>query len=428
MLVRKGLVNPFAATKSSENPVLSAQASSMPVHTQLRPLVPMKASDVKPSYKKKSSDEELLDLKELETIEVVDNSACNILDIHARILEYFNYVSKKVQLLERSKTMLAELIKTSREPQTIKDYTLQMASVSSKIQFLSASSPLDYLISTEAIINEFKKGVQNSGIVVMGKSKNLSDLRTDTFRHNIISSYLSIAVRFCPILKVDKNTKLHCCDRCGDVLEDAGEYYRCTYCNVMKESYEITSDKTDMSKVSIKKTGPDDIVQNFIAIIAQYDLTSTTKIPDTVISSIQHAISEYRSFDINSMTKEDLVRIMSAVKINSAWFKHLNKIHFLLTGKKPQSIAQYVPNLIKRCEYFAEIYDEVKDEDRSNFIHGLHVLWLFLKNEGADTPRDDFTLLKSRDVEISNIRTFRKAFDILRVSHPEFNWVIFEFE
>ena len=73
----------------------------------------------------------------------------------------------------------------------------------------------------------------------------------------------------------------------------------------------------------------------------------------------------------------------------------------------------------------SEIYEEIRG-DRSNFIHGLYLLWIFLCNEGYKPDPDDFVLLKSRDVEMSNINTLTAGFKILRKTNPEFEWKIFE--
>lgn len=266
------------------------------------------------------------------------------------------------------------------------------------------------------------------GVTVMGKEKDVNDYYHHTEKMALIREFLDQAIQYCTVLKIEGGFRKASCVRCGDETIDNGQEMQCLNCGTVSDLMEV-EDHVDHGdkKIVAKKTGVADNIKNFRDIINQFEVTSNINIPARIIDTIRENIVKYRSFSIEELTKPDLVMIMKAAKINSMWFKHLNKIYFILTGKKPVSINPYITNLMRRIEWFAEIHNQVKDPDRSNFIHGLHIFWMFLMNEGYPANPDDFILLKSREVEMNNIKTIEKGFKILRKTHPEYQWKIFEF-
>ena len=125
------------------------------------------------------------------------------------------------------------------------------------------------------------------------------------------------------------------------------------------------------------------------------------------------------------MTKYDLYRIMKDHHLGN-WYKHLHRIHYELTDIKPPNISQYETNLFKRGDLLNKIYDEIKSDTRSNFMHGLYLLWLFLMNEGYKPIDSDFVMLKGRDAEVNNIDILQRGFSILSTSHSEMKWKIYQ--
>jgi hypothetical protein len=47
-------------------------------------------------------------------------------------------------------------------------------------------------------------------------------------------------------------------------------------------------------------------------------------------------------------------------------------------------------------------------------------------NEGVKPDMQEFPLLKSRSVECQNIGMLTRAFEVLRKTHPEHKWEIFQ--
>lgn len=98
----------------------------------------------------------------------------------------------------------------------------------------------------------------------------------------------------------------------------------------------------------------------------------------------------------------------------------------MLTEKLPPDISQYETNLMKRSDLLIRIFDEIKTVDRSNFLHKLYLMWLFLKNEGYVPNMDDFIMLKGREVELNNVSMLQRGFEILSKMNTGMKWKIYQ--
>ena len=241
----------------------------------------------------------------------------------------------------------------------------------------------------------------------------------------LIEEYVDIAKKYVTIVNVPSGNESLKCGACGIAFEPGADIYHCSACHQIFPSYEMDESlPSDTYSLGIPKVNNEN-VENFKRTTAQFQNTHAVTIPDKIMNTIKDIIASYKSFDVTKMTKGDLVKIMKQAKIASVYYKHLNKIHFELTGVPSPCINEYIYNITRRVELISEIYEEIRG-DRSNFIHGLYLLWIFLCNEGYKPDPDDFVLLKSRDVEMSNINTLTAGFKILRKTNPEFEWKIFE--
>lgn len=428
MLVRNGVVNPFAKTKTVVNPISSRPENSLPPHTQLRPAFSM-SDKIENLPVEKKYEFVSTELCNIEPIIVKEDNNCDLLNINQQILKYFKEIRNRIEHLDKSIPMVVEFINSTKNSSVKMKYQNQLYEIEKEIAGLKKFSSLEYRIKTGPLLKEFMGLRQNMGVSVLGKKKGVNDYHNQTRKVMLVKEFLSYAVRYCTVLKIEKCSGEPTCYKCGEELLDNGQELQCVNCGLVQECIEVGENMdggSDNKNIS-KKTGVSDNIKNFRNIIDQFEVSSNVNIPTKIIDSIREHILKYRSFNIDCLTKGDLVTVMKMLKLNSMWFKHLNKIYFILTNKKPETIDPYIPNLMKRIEYFAEIHDEVKGPDRSNFIHGLHIFWIFLMNEGYKPNPDDFVLLKSREVEINNLKIIEKAFNILTVKHPEFEWKIFEF-
>lgn len=365
---------------------------------------------------------------EFDQIKVVIDEQCDLETVHANILDYFKKVSSRIDHLEKSKPMVMNFIRSTKDEKEKNRYTNQLVAIDKELTSLSKLSKFEYRVAVKPFLEEFRSIRKNLGVSVMGHKKGANDYYYKTKKINTVRNFCAEAIHYCRVLKIERGAISNNCVKCGGSLNDDGQEYICLNCGNTQQQVDVgeSLDYGDR-KSPIKRTGVADNIKNFRDIIDQFEVTSSINIPPKIIDTIRENLEKYRSLDLSTLSKADLVSVMKLCKVNSMWFKHLNKIYFILTGKKPKTVEEHIPNLMKRIEYFAEIHDDIKDKDRSNFIHGLHIFWMFLMNEGYTPNPDDFVLLKSRDVELNNIRTIERGFVVLRKTHPEFTWNIFEF-
>jgi len=359
---------------------------------------------------------------ELESLHIRWTDDYDIVIVHTRVLQYLKHrEERKVNIRNRLKG--ANLVmKTLRSVEEISNLRLLIADLQEELQKLEKVLRLDYLAAVSDIVAEYKE-LNNTVPVIMGRP------RVENSSHRIrkaelVEAYFNECSKYykLDVVRVLKSSAL--CKLCNGIVVDRGEQYICSDCHSVKTKIEVVNnephDEGSGKKSNYESGG------NFRDFVMQFMMTFPISIPERLLDKIRKTASQYQGFDIKTqLTKPDLVRIMKELHLGS-WYKHLNKIYFLLTGKKPADISAYSQNVILRGLYLNEIYNDIKADDRSNFLHGLHLLWLFLKNEGCEPDMTDFVLLKSRDVELNNLETLRKGFAILRKTHPEFTWTDYE--
>jgi len=214
------------------------------------------------------------------------------------------------------------------------------------------------------------------------------------------------------------------CNVCNGLIIDDGNNYICSNCNSIHSKIEVKIKYDNLEDYSPGK----DINQratNFNDVILQVQANFPITIPPKILEMIRESASNFQNFDINKINTADLYKIMSEEGL-SFWYKHINKVRYELTGRKPKDYSKYDNNVRKRVQYLNQIYDGIKDPDRSNFMHALYLYWQCLMNEGCTPDMDDFYLIKNRNVEYSNIEVLTRGFEILSKSHPEMSWKIYE--
>lgn len=399
----------------------------MPAHTSMRPAVSM-VKPISNAPQVKNDEYITQELWEFDPIKVVIDDNCDLETVHAKILDYFKKVRARIDHLKKCKPMAINFVRSTEEEKEKSRYQNQLNAIDKELNSLSKLSKFEYQVAVKPYLDEFREIRKNMGVYVMGRKKGASDFYYRSKKIELIKEFCDEAIHYCLVLKVERGTAGLNCSNCGNSLSQNGKDSYCGNCGNLQEQIEV-GECLDYGekKNTVKKTGIADNIKNFRDIIDQFEVSTNINIPNKIMDSIRETLENYQSLNIKTLSKSDLVTVMKLAKVNSMWFKHLNKIYFLLTGKKPESVEKHIPNLMKRIEYFAEIHEEIKNQDRSNFIHGLHIFWMFLMNEGYTPNPDDFVLLKSRDVELNNIRTIERGFVILRKTHPELEWNIFEF-
>ena len=346
----------------------------------------------------------------------------DIMALHAKIITYLKETIERKSII----TSTINALRTSHTPSMSTDeicnVKVKLEGLERDLAELEKLSMLSYVNRSSSLLLEYKN---LSKVVpkVFGEKDKLNAI-DQSRKTEIVEAYFNIAVEYYP-LDIQREIKSSglCCN-CNGVIISTGDNYQCTNCSSIHHKAELHSETLDRDDGGFHKSDNESSL-NFKDILSQFQGTFPIVIPEKLLQSIKDALAQYQGFDMQRLTRMDLVRTMKELGLGG-WYKHLNKIFFLLTGKKSMDISKVAANIARRGELVSEIYNDIKDEDRSNIIHGLYLIWLFLMNEGVTPLQDEFCLLKSRSVECQNIGMMTRAFEVLRKTHPEFKWEIFQ--
>jgi hypothetical protein len=367
------------------------------------------------------------------TVKTVDDIQCarlqikwshdyDIIAVHGKVCAYLKETVERKGIITSAINALRSCYNTNMSMDEVCQIKVKLELLENDLQNLEKLSMLSYVNRTSSLLAEYKQLSKGVPKVFGEKDKvNATNLSRKT---EIVEGYFVIAVEYYPldIQREIKSTGL-CCN-CNGVIISTGDQYQCTDCSSVHHKAELHTERLDGDDGGFRKSDNENSL-NFKDILAQFQGTYPIVIPEKILTSLKEALNEYQGFEMSKLTRMDLVRKMKELGLGG-WYKHLNKIFFLLTGKKSMDISKVAANVARRGELVSEIYDDIKDEDRSNIIHGLYMIWLFLLNEGQKPCMDEFCLLKGRSVEISNIGMLTRAFDVLRKTHPEYRWEIFQ--
>lgn len=415
------IYSPFNRTGGESIP--ASMRSRAPGLSQLRGGEPMIMTSRSMSKRPVKTDEAAKSVvTEPETLVIRWSDDYDILSVHRQVLRQFKTRKDRKEQLEKKLIGARLTSKSLQSVEALSSARIQIADLEREISKLDKVSQLDYFNAVNVILQEYQK-LATSGPVIMGKKQD-QDALAITKKTELVDAYFNEARLYCSLDVVRDIKSTGLCRLCSGAVLDHGDQYICIECNSVRTKVEAIDDSADREDISRKD--PSGSGGNFRDFVMQFTMTFPVSIPVRILDKIRAEAQQYTNFDIKTqLTKIDLVRIMKDLHLG-AWYKHLNKIYYLLTDKMPADISQHVPNVIRRGALLNEIYIEIKSCDRSNFLHGLHLLWLFLKNEGCEPNMADFVLLKSRDVELANLETLQKGFEILRKTHPEFAWNIYE--
>lgn len=358
---------------------------------------------------------------EFKPIEIEWTVDWDILATHAQILKYMDTLDEKRTILETHIKILKSTNMTTLSTNEICNLKVKLERYKKQLEDLNKITTRQYMSAVARILDEYKK-LAAPVIQVLGQKPKI-DNSLVIRKSEVVEKYFNIASKFCP-LDVRRSLKLNTnCKQCSGKIIDGGENMVCAECGSIQKKTEIYSEKMENDdappKRSINEHG-----QNIKDAFSQYRCTYPVAIPEKVLDSIRATIASYPSLNIKKLTKMDLYKIMKELNMG-IWYKHLHKVHNLITSIPPTELSAYVDNFNLRADLFGEIYDSVKPKDRSNLIHTVYLIWQFLKNEGFEPNIEDFPTLKSRDVELNNISITEEAFKVLRASHPEHAWVVY---
>lgn len=349
------------------------------------------------------------------------SSDFDILSVHATIVEYLKTKKERKELIVKTINAYRAYTKPNITTDEISLIRIKITELEKELNMLVQISALDYMIAVDTLLSEYR---ELSRVVprVFGQKEKI-DAGVTMKKSQIVQMYLTLAKKYCP-MNVTREVKINkFCGNCSGNMIDTGDVFVCSECETMQKKYELTSEISSNDDQSSKRANYESNV-NFRDIVMQHQTTYPVIIPERILITIKEAISQYEEFDMTKLTRTDLFRIMREQNLG-VWYKHLHKIYKLLTGKGTKDISRHVSNLFKRGDLLEAIYDKIKPADRSNFMHGLYLLWLFLMNEKYEPDIEEFILLKSVDVEANNVEILTDGFEMLKRSNPEFEWIIY---
>ena len=423
MLVSTNSYNPFQNKKISKVPISTRAINPGKQSVQIIVSKPMtiRKTRRRPKQTELEFSQKCVDDFKFTPLEISWLTDYDICEVHDKVMKYLK--SK----IEREET-LKKTIKSFNEFSSKKSSAEDICIVYNKVKVLEAEleelekiSVLDYIVNTKDLVEEYRSLSVN--VARIFGEKVITDVVTNRRKTEIILSYLEISKYYCP-MNISRVVRSGGLCSCGGSIIDDDEQYRCSECNIILKKIENPPEVTDQEDTYSSRSGYQRNI-NYKDIVLQFQGTFPITIPDKVLDSISTAVASYQDFDIKKINKYDLYRIMKEQNLGG-WYKHINRIHFELTEIKPPDISQYESKLFIRGDLLNTIYDEIKADSRSNFMHGLYLLWLYLKNEGYEPNDEDFVMLKGRDVEVNNIDILERGFDILSKTHPEMKWKIYQ--
>jgi len=387
-----------------------------------RTAMPMTQRTYRPPVENKQ-ESTIVDL-EFKAIEVKWSVDYDILGLNSQIIQYIKNKKERRKAIEGAIELCRQHKAKISNIDEIAALRLKIESLDRQLKEINAGSLLDYSAATAQIIDRYRK-VSNNGPKIFGK-KEIVDVSQLAQRTELVKQFLEVAVNYCPIKAIHIQEVSSSCQFCAGEIIDTGEQYVCLECQTVHHKIESQSESCNESgDMPNAKKASHDSNNNYSDIVKQFCGTYPVIISESVLGTIKSHLEKYIGFDMNKVTSYDILGAMKAMNMTS-WYKHINKIRYLLTKKQPRDISQFVPAILKRGELLNEIWAEVKPDDRTNFIHGVYYLWISLMNEGAELDMEDFSLLKSRDCEIDNLKILQVAFPRLKRSHPELRWEIYQ--
>lgn len=355
----------------------------------------------------------------MEELDISWSNDYNIISVHEKIIEFFKSKRNRQSIIESTINAFKTYFKPGMLAEEISDIRFKIKKLREELRELQKLSIMDYSSATSELINEYTE-LSNNKIIIFGQKETINYIKQEQ-KINIIDEYFKVAKLFYPI-KVQRDVKNTGFCICGGIIFDQGDQNICIECNRIHKKIEIPNETMDLEDYHAPKNVDQRSLED---TILQFQGKDINIIPNKVISVIKTHINSYKGFNIKEMNKQDLYKIMKQRGLGS-YYKHINKIHYMLTEKLPPDISQYETNLMKRSDLLIRIFDEIKTVDRSNFLHKLYLMWLFLKNEGYVPNMDDFIMLKGREVELNNVSMLQRGFEILSKMNTGMKWKIYQ--
>lgn len=342
----------------------------------------------------------------------VDVSGLNIWEIDSVVKKYIVYEIENIgyykMKLERLKSMKLQTITSNK----------QLGLLRKKINDLDGGMKyLLYISKTSKILKEYKDIVSKKSTNFIEKSK--KDTKVTDKELQIVNKFMMIVRDYVNIKSYKAKIGKTICE-CGsyDFLTCIQEesVVICKNCNKVMNALDNSPSYRDNDRVNMGERYTYSRKTHFIDAIKEYQgkqHTNPNKL-ENVLKIIRDQM-QVNNLKEENLTKKHLYTFLSKQSL-SVYFKWINLLHFIITGKKCPDISEYEPQLIEDFEEQEEVLLKVIEEediDRSSSLNVHYKLCKLLQHRGYKCNKEDFLMLKLKSKEDDHDYLLKKTWDRL---------------
>jgi hypothetical protein len=357
-------------------------------------------------------------------------SDLDILQIHQSILEKFK---DEENAIEQYETKLQDIVKSIKLPnlrhRTLKSLEDNKTKLEGKIKNIREKTTYNfYIMETTELLENYTKFLHSPVKVnFMGKQKTI-----DVNKDEIITKYCSIAKNYTETeihFYKQIDNKIICLNElCKKTMpiDIIDNNYVCIGCGTMLGMVSSFSSYKDVERVNMSSKYTYDRKIHFRDCINQFQGKQNATIDQTVYDKLMEQFELHgllhtgkdmhqRCADI---TREHIYLFLKETGF-SKHYEDLVLIHYMMTGKRPDDISAFEPDLLDDFDVLTNAYDQKyrKNQtiDRKNFINTQYVLFQLLRRHKYPCKRQDFNILKTID---------RKSFhdDVCKCLFEQLGW------
>lgn len=338
------------------------------------------------------------------------NSDVNIFSIHDDILNKFkkeedmindyNIIIEKLNNINKTSTNIIEINKNNIQIQELTD---KIANAKSK------NNKALYIVSSIKYLTEYKKIVDNPVKIDFTTNKTVAPVNCAE-KNILIIKYLNVAELYIDINQYishksgsEKIIDSSICV-CGKKMKNIQDEFICNNCGIKSNNVESFAVYKDIDRVNISSTYKYDMRQHLKEALDNYQGKQKTIVPQEVYDIINMYV---KNMNIDVITKKIIWDILKENKY-SVYYNDVNKIHHEITGIPLPNILDIEDKINKDIDDISQVYEEVKNPNRKNFINAQLTICLLLKRHGHKCKLSDFHILSTHKYLKEHLDTCRR--------------------
>lgn len=359
-------------------------------------------------------------------------SDIDILQIHQSILEKFKKEEVNIGQYELKLKEIIELIELPNlRHRTLECLEENKIQLEKKIKNIQEKTTYNfYIMETTELLDAYTTLLHYPVKVnFMGKQK-VDEINKD----EIIAKYCSIAKNYTAddIHFYKQSTyKIMCTNESCEkkrMIDTIDNNYVCMGCGTMLGAVASFSSYKDVERVNMSSKYTYDRKIHFRDCINQFQGKQNATIDQVVYNML------IKQFELHGLlreaqdmhqrcegiTREHIYLFLKEIGF-SKHYEDIVLIHYMMTGKKPDDLSAFEPDLLDDFDVLTNAYDQkyrkntVDKIERKNFINTQYVLFQLLRRHKYPCKRQDFNILKTID---------RKAFhdDVCKSLFEQLGW------